>query len=427
MEGFGSTPLPQPEEEGILRRISRSISFKEGKESAEAAAAAAVATSSSSSTLEEDKDEKQEEEAAEQDEDSDAFNIDDLVNQIVEQNDEGFSDRWSQVQKESAIKPKQPDNLFSRWSRTWSSAVYKENMDKVLEEEDLEDDEEKTTESDNNNNDAMGSEDDDEKVKNKDEEAAPSDENQQPPPLFQLGGLRFPVPQVSAKVGGSETTTTEQGGEGFLGGILGRRLSVSSAPPGLNTGEDTTTSGANKEESEEAVEPSPLSEAESPEPFFRRVQRTWSSSTKEQQRKVDNQQRAEDKTAQDNDSGVPSEIRTGTSENGDSTAKGEDTETAKEDTLPEAESPEPFFRRVQRSWSLSTREQGTQGGENKKSEGVDSGVPSEIQTSKVEDKAMDDTENEKTLQKESDVEPSTQQTIEMAGNNSSVAEPIHEQ
>jgi hypothetical protein len=166
-----------------------------------------------------------------QEEAQDFFNIDDLVNQIVEQNDEGFSDRWSQVQKESVVEPKEPENLFSRWSRSLSSAVYAQNPLKVKEEkgdaeEGKEDEIEKEGEKNADDNDVKEKQNDHEAVEADQEETkALNDEPQDRSEFFRKFSRSF-----SSSTMGSRMKTDDDGdGEeevGFLGRV-GRTISAS--------------------------------------------------------------------------------------------------------------------------------------------------------------------------------------------------------
>lgn len=283
LEGFGSAPmLPEQEPAGIFKRFSRTISFQE----AEQAAAAAAAENSTSSddgnmfskwglniatqVIQDEEAKERKEDSNREEEEEDLFNIDDLVNQIVEQNDEGFSNRWSQVQKESAMEQKQPENLFSRWSRSWSSAVYAQGMIKVKEEEENDDDnnddehdEGKVEEEENEVDSAAGVIDMEE---DSDNELADLSLNDEAPPE-RTGFFRRVSRTLSSSTQGSARARNEDGDERSVPG---------------------------------EVEPQG-------QPFLRRVRRTWSSSTQGSRINGDESKEVEEN---EGDASVPKEIQT---------------------------------------------------------------------------------------------------------------------
>jgi hypothetical protein len=235
LEGFGSSPMePEQERQWTFKRFSRSISFQdqESKDDAEAAAAAAANGAEDENIFtrwgrslaaqviqdEEAKAKKAKKEDQDlQEEEEDVFNIDDIVNQIVEQHDEGFSDRWSQVQKESVVERKEPENLFSRWSRSWSSPVNAQGPIKVKEESDAEegkedelDEIEKEGEKNADDNDVKEKQNDDQAVEaDQEETAALNDEPQERSEFFRRVSQTF-----SSSTLGSRMKTDSDDGDG---------------------------------------------------------------------------------------------------------------------------------------------------------------------------------------------------------------------
>jgi hypothetical protein len=325
LEGFGSSTIePEQERQWIFNRFSRSTSFQDQESRDDAAAAAAAAANGAEdeniftrwgrnlATQVIQDEEAKAREAKKEDQDfqeaeEDVFNIDDLVNQMVEQNDEGFSDRWSQVLKESVVEQKVPENLFSRWSRSWSSAVNAQGPIKVKEkegdaeerkEEEL-DEIEKEGEKNADGNDVKEKLNDDEAVEADQEETeALNDEPQERSELFRRVRRTF-----SSSTLGSRIKTDSDDGDGKEEEAINaepqeRRGFLQRVSRTFSASTQGSRMSSHDEDGEEKTQGTP---------FLRRVRRTWSSSTQGSRIQGDETKLVGE---DENDASVPKEIQT---------------------------------------------------------------------------------------------------------------------